>query len=80
MRAHDEDSTDVSAFNAMKEELKQWNDQTKHRLAKLESTMSNDAQVETLHDIITGKNELIKPLRETTENLKAQPIDRSTLK
>ena len=42
--------------------------------------MSNDAQVETLHDIITGKNELIKPLRETTEKLKAQPIDRSSLK
>ena len=80
MRAHDEDSIDANAFNAMKEELKQLNDQTKHRLAKLEDTMSNDAQVETSHDIIAGKNELIKPLRETTENLKAQLIDGSTLK
>ena len=50
MRAHDEDNTDVNAFNAMKEELKQLKDQTNNRLTKLEGTMSNSAQVETLHD------------------------------
>ena len=55
----------VNAFNAMKEESKQLNGQTIHRLAKLEGTMSNSAQIETLHDVIAIKNELIKLLRNT---------------
>ena len=42
--------------------------------------MSNDAQIEKLHVIIAGKNELIKSLREPIENLNAQLTDRSTLK
>ena len=69
----------VNAFNAMKEESKQLNGQTIHRLAKLEGTMSNSAQIETLHDVIAIKNELIKLLQETIENLKAKLMDRSML-
>ena len=80
MRTHDEENSDTDAFNAMKEELKQLKDQANHRVAKLEGVMSNSAQVETLHDVIAGKNELIKSNRETIENLKAQLIDWSTLK
>ena len=41
MRAHDEDNIGVNTFNATKEDLKQLKDQTNHRLAKLEGTMSN---------------------------------------
>ena len=55
----------------MKEELKQLKDQTSHHLAKLEGTMSNRAPVEKLHDVMAGKNELIKLLWETIENLKS---------
>lgn len=40
MRANDEDNIDVNTFNTIKEELKQLKDQTSHRLAKLEGTMS----------------------------------------
>ena len=43
MRAHDEDNIDENAFNSMKGALKQLKDQTNHRLAKLEGTMSNSA-------------------------------------
>ena len=79
MRAHDEDNTGVNTFNTTKEDLKQLKDQTNHRLAKLEGTCPiNSAEVETLH-VIADKNELIKSLRETTENLKIQLMDRSTL-
>ena len=69
----------VNAFNAMKEESKQLYGQTIHRLTKLEGTMSNSAQIETLHDVIAVKNELIKLLGETVENLKANLTDRSML-
>ena len=34
MHPHDEDNIDVNAFNAMKEDLKQLNNQTNHRLTK----------------------------------------------
>ena len=60
MRAHYADNFDVNAFNAMKEELKQLKNQTNHLLANLEGGMSNSTQGETLHNIIPGKNELIK--------------------
>ena len=40
-------------------ELKQLKDQTNHRQAKLEGTMSNSTQVETLHDVGAGKNDKI---------------------
>ena len=40
--------------------LKQLNGQTIHCLSILEGTMSNSAQIETLHDVIAVKNELIK--------------------
>ena len=76
MRAHDEDNIDVNAFNTMKKELKELKDQTNHPLAKSEGITSNSAQVETLHDAIVGKNQLIKSLQETMENLKAQLMDR----
>ena len=42
--------------------------------------MSNSTQVEILHDVIIGKNGLIKLLQETIENLNAQLMDWSTLK
>ena len=42
--------------------------------------MSNSTQIETLHDVIIGKNGLIKLLQETIENLDAQLMDWSTLK
>ena len=42
--------------------------------------MSNSAWGEILHDLIAHKNELIKSLRETIENLEAQPMDISVLK
>ena len=44
--------------------LKQLNGQTIHCLSILEGTMSNSAQIETLHDVIAVKNELIKSIRE----------------
>ena len=44
----------------MEEELNQLRDKTNHCLSKLEGTMSISAEVESLHDFITGKNELIK--------------------
>ena len=69
----------VNAFNAMKEESKQLYGQTINRLAKLEGTMSNSAQIETLHDVIAVKNELIKLLGETIENVKAKLTNRSML-
>ena len=80
MHAHDEDNIYVNAFNAMKEELKQLKDKKNHRMAKLQDTMSNSDEVETLHDVVTGKNEMIKSLRGIIENLKSQLINRSTLK
>ena len=70
---------DVNAFNTLKEELKQLkinkkkkNKQTNHCLAKVVGIISNSTQVETLHDVIIVKNELIKSLQETIEYLKAQ--------
>ena len=42
--------------------------------------MFNSAQVEILHSVISGKNELIKLLREAIENFKAHLRDNSTLK
>ena len=42
--------------------------------------MSKSAQVETQYDVIAGKDELIKSLRETIVNLKVQVMDGSTLK
>ena len=42
--------------------------------------MSNSAQVETLQDVIVGKNKLMKSRRGTIEKLKAHLMDRLTLK
>ena len=39
-RANDEDNIDVNTFNTIKKELKLLKDQTSHRLAKLEDTVS----------------------------------------
>ena len=61
-----------NALNVMKEKLQQSKGYTNHCLAKLEGTMFNSAQVETLRDVISGKNELMKSLREAIKNLKAQ--------
>ena len=55
VRADDEDSMDINAFDSMEEELKLLEDQTNHCLAKLEGTMFNSAQVETLHNVIALK-------------------------
>ena len=79
MCAHDEENIGVKAFKTMKEELKQLKYQRNHCIVKLENTMSSSGKVETLHDVIASKNELIKWLRETFVNLKSQLIDSSTL-
>ena len=42
--------------------------------------MFSSAQVEILHSVISGKNELIKLLREAIENFKAHLRDNSTLR
>ena len=55
VRADDEDSMDINAFDSMEEELKLLEDQTNHCLAKLEGTMFKSAQVETLHNVIALK-------------------------
>ena len=49
-------------------------------MARFEGTTSNSAQVETLHNVITGKKELIKWLRETIENSEVHIMHRLTLK
>lgn len=44
--------------------------------ATLEGIMVNDSQVQTLQDVIVGKNQLTKSLWESIENSKAQLMDR----
>ena len=49
-------------------------------MGNFESAVSSSTKIEILHDIVAGKNELIKLLQLTIENLKAQVMDSSTLK
>ena len=49
-------------------------------MGNFEGAMSSRTKIVILHDIVAGKNELIKLLQLTTENLKAKDMDSSTLK
>lgn len=80
LRADNDNSADVNTFNSMEEEWKLLEEQTNHHMAKFEGTTSNSAQAETLHNVIAGKKELIKWLRETIENSEVLIMHRLTLK